>query len=47
MDGLKLVAFVLLIVVVPPVVLWLAVTGISLLSATAGRVAYVVVAGAA
>ena len=44
-DGLKLIAFVLLIVVVPPVVLWLAVTGISLLSAAAGRVAYVAVAG--
>ncbi|MGH8938162.1 MAG: sulfatase-like hydrolase/transferase, partial [Actinomycetes bacterium] len=44
-DGLEVVAFALLIVVVPPVGLWLAITGIAMLSSRAGLVAYAVVAG--
>jgi Sulfatase len=44
-DGLEVVAFALLILVVPPVVLWLAVTGLALVSSPAGRVAHTVVAG--
>ena len=46
-SGLEVVAYALLIVVVPPVLLWLAVSGIALVSEPAGRVAHAVVAGVA
>ena len=45
-GGLEVVVYAVLIVVAPPVLLWLAVSGIALISATAGRVAHAVVAGA-
>ena len=45
-DGIEVVAYALLVLVVPPVVLWLVVTAIGFLSATAGRWAHLVVVGA-
>lgn len=44
-DGLEVVTYALLILVVPPVVLWLVVTGLSLVSRQLGRLAYVAIAG--
>jgi hypothetical protein len=44
-DGLEVVAYALLILVVPPLLLWLLVTGLSLLSRSLGRIAYVAIAG--
>ena len=39
-GGLEVLAYALLLLVVPPVVLWLSVTGLTLVSAATGRVAY-------
>lgn len=44
-DGLQVVAFALIVLLVPPVVLWLVVTGVAALSRTAGRLAHALVAG--
>jgi hypothetical protein len=45
-DGVEVIVFALLILVVPPVALWLVIAAISLLSRPAGRIGYAVVAGA-
>ncbi|MBK5306168.1 MAG: sulfatase-like hydrolase/transferase [Frankiaceae bacterium] len=45
-GGLEVVLYAAIVVVVPPVVLWLAVSGITRLSTPAGRIAQAVVAGA-
>lgn len=45
-DGLELVAYALLLVFVPPIVLWLVVAGTARVSPAAGRVAHLVIAGA-
>jgi hypothetical protein len=44
-DGLEVVAYALLILVVPPVLLWLLVMGLSLVSRSLGRIAHAVIAG--
>lgn len=44
-DGLQVVLFALLLIVVPPLVLWLVVLGVSALSRRAGLVVHVVIAG--
>lgn len=44
-DGLEVVVYALFLLVVPPMVLWLAVNGLALLSPLEGRVAHTVVAG--
>ncbi len=44
-DGLQVVAYALIVLLVVPVVLWLVVTGVAAVSRTAGRVVYAVVAG--
>ncbi len=43
-EGLYVVAYALLLLAVPPLALWLAVSGLSLLSVPAGRAAYTVIA---
>ena len=44
-DGAEVVAFALILVLVPPLVLWVVVAGLALVSATVGRVAHAVIAG--
>ena len=44
-DGLEVVAYALLILVVPPLLLWLFVTCVSFVSRSLGRIAYAVIAG--
>jgi hypothetical protein len=44
-DGLEVVLYALLILVVPPFLLWLLVTSLSLVSHSLGRIAYAVIAG--
>jgi hypothetical protein len=44
-DGLEVVAYALLILVVPPLLLWLVVRSLSLVSRPLSRVAYAVIAG--
>ena len=44
-DGLEVVAFALLVLVVPPVLLWSVVSAVDAVSKPAGRVSHVVVAG--
>jgi Sulfatase len=44
-DGLEVVVYALLILVVPPLLLWLLVTLLSVVSRSLGRIAYAVIAG--